>query len=756
MPTDNISNVEIPFVSPREFLLAIYSARKQPLRIEILLARLNSDPTLIEKFSEHEITCLILLATAEIRDDPIASPQEMWRYWEAVNNTSEPSGKWLADLENLDSETDLEKYVQANPQIIDPIELDEMAEDLYSNLRAEQFHINQLLDALQEKYPKLKFLLSSHWWPILGSFDEINQVYGEDNPFRTLSDFFGHYLYGRSTGSPLDGSPIPSKCSKLLKSIAETIISKCSINLDMEYVALAKAALGLEQPNTLVKILQEISIESQKIPKKISGMRLHLAIKALKYFIESLPQSVSLEQETDVENSEIEMPPDTNFATQIAAFGKLIQIAEYHFRNAHSIEYFRGGMTASLYEAIDKNRVLILNISSLIKSSSHHLAHIDKDQYHSIGEFKVADGLQFLAPLMVLHSLDKLRISYTDFVMKLCPDAPIFELGTLSYNHDRWALNIGSSNRGNKYDFIEQASLLFSEDISTGIGVPNEFRFDLVFKLSNKLIKLGLYSIAAALIAAWIELQMNVSAKNLLNPFGISKAIASIPHEYRRPIELAISRALTSSDQNSVSLLASTFPTLARDRFPVWKPEDHLIHHLGNEIWLKLPENTRIELLAAESAFQELKKSDQKHHPASYRAPFVNWGPAIERHFKRILTPVFELLKRCDDGIIDKPLVGFANGRGSLLELVNFVVRYKKERIPFDQLNPIKEWFERSELKQKIFDSPDKVKKWEMVGRTRNLSVHDGETPPTFNEVLLTHVYLFENGLLRELLLLNT
>lgn len=758
MPTDNVSNVEIPFVSPREFLLAIYSARKQPRRVEILLARLDSDPALIEKFTEREITCLILLATAETCEDPVASPEEIHRYKEWANDTNWPGKEWADEY----GETDWGKYFQANPQVIDSIEMDKKREEIFSNLRAQQFETNKILNALQEKYPKLKFLLSSYWWPILGGFDEIEQVYGQDNPFKVLSDFFGHYLYGRSTGSPLDGSPIPGRSSKLLKSITETIISKCSKYLDVEYVILAKAALGLEQPNTLVKILQEISVESQNIPKKLSGMRMHLVIKALKYFIESLPQSIATEQEIDVENSEPEMLPDINFANQVAAFGKLIQIAEWHFKNARSIEYFRSGMTASLNEAIDKNKVLILNMSPLIKSSSHHLAHIDKKELHSIVDLKdVDDGrdviaqLQFLAPLMLLQSLDKLRISYTDFVMKLCPDAPIFELGMLSFNHDRWALSLGSTTESNKYDFIEQASLLFSEDISTDIGVPNEFRFELALKLSNELVQFGLYPIAAALIASWIEMQVSVRSKNLLDPLGISKAIAIVPHEYRRPIDIAISRTITSSEQNSASLLASIFPSLAQDRFPVWKPDDHLKYHLGNEIWFKLPENTRIELLAAESAFQELKKSNQEHHPTSYRAPFVNWGPAIERQFKLILVPVFDLLKRCDQGVIDKRLAGFAVGRGSLLELVNFVARYKGEKIPPDQFNPIKEWFEKSELKRKIFDDPERVKKWELIGRARNLSVHDGETPPTFDEILLAHIYLFEKGLLRELLSLS-
>lgn len=768
MTNNNVSNIEIPFLSVKDFLLSIYAARNQSHRLEVVLSRLDAGATIFNDFGEHEIACLVLLASAEVSEELTASDDEIQKFHKKITSDH---GEF-SDSASMQQWTD--RYGEINwrkrsaaSRPIDGSHLDSIIQEANTNHRVDEVYLGRVLDAYRTVHPDLLFLLSSSWWGVVANFDELDFVYGQENPFRHLSDFFGRYFYGRSSGCPTDGGPIPKQCSSLLKSFAGEVLKKNCAALDADFVNLAEVALGTKPPSALVKLLGEIEPETLAVPEKLSGLRIHLACVGLKQYIEALPRHVP----DDFGLSGHQELYD-ELTSQFLAFNRLAQVAVHQFKTPKSITKFKSGMTARISETIAADKMLVLNVSSLVKSSSRHLWHVDAKTLRIIGDATNLDesaySLTELAPAIyllglpteVLKSVENLWSSYVEFVTWRCLDAPVLELGVLTTRYDPYVdIPLTTKDANSRSEFLEKASTLFAEDVASNPGLPRDTLVDAVLELSSDLLDLGLSSISSALLAAWIEGQATFCETPLLNPFGLAELIAKLPREQRRPVDIALSRALRPDSANSDLVIASIFPELTRNKSSIWTSEDQLKKYLGEDVWISITERTRAELIAAEETWQRLERTKQRQGVESYRGLFAHWGPVIELEFKLLLSPVVDMLQAYEDADLSdrkyNVLRELRRGRGSLLEIVDFISGYDGKLKPTEKFEELRRWMKASAIFSQIFDKADKRKKWREIGELRNLSVHDGVRVPEYEEMLLTYIYLFNHGLLREIFLLG-
>lgn len=750
-----IANITKPFKNPSEVLEAVFNAMRQPKRLRVIEGRIDADSSVLEKFEERDIVHLILMSLAEQSGDSEISNEELQAYMESL--ADEPSEGTIAD-DAFDSEDfDLEKY------LISENELEEKINDLSYQAKLHCAYAAFIREQARTLYPQVDFLFSTNWWwsflPYLG---EIDLAYKEKNPLSVLCNFFSIFFYGQDRRCPLNGGPIPRDSSLILRSLVRKVCGLSRRKLsDSNFHLLCDAALGDRHLAELEFLNGLVLTDQTRIPEPIAGPRFLLVMEAIRNFISQLPSCIPEGEKWQDDITVI----SNKVGKAVGTVRDLLRLAKWYFEQKGSIYNYNENATFSLLEAIqNKKKLLIFNISGLVDASTEHLRNVrkadlttdaDNGQEPSAEDINkdIWKALNLLAPLMALEELDTLRCELMDFAINSPQAVAGIKLGSLSYNADYWVnIRLQSCEKQKKHHSFELASLIFSESEGRAFQFegPVETMTGRVLECVNLFSDMKLFSVAASLLAAWIEMQAVVHKKKIPHPFDVIKAIEVIPEGYRDVLYISLHRASAAGNLNSVFIGALP---LGVKVVPITS-EDQIREYLG-EAWDYLSDDERHELLEAEAAWVRLKSSENEKS-VSFRAPFVHWGPVLEGRIKKAIKPLIKLLADYpDEKLRDNKyehLRKVRSGHASLFELVNLIANYKKQFSPQKDFVDIISWIEEAPIKQIIEDNSARFQ-LKVISEKRNLAVHDGVEKIIFEDVLLVYLYLFKNGLLKRLIL---
>ena len=78
------------------------------------------------------------------------------------------------------------------------------------------------------------FISKTAFWEVVGKNDEISEIY-EENPLRTVSDYFSHFVNGDLVETSSSNSPIPEDCKEILAKIINVIFDRLDADRSNEY-----------------------------------------------------------------------------------------------------------------------------------------------------------------------------------------------------------------------------------------------------------------------------------------------------------------------------------------------------------------------------------------------------------------------------------------------------------------------------------------------------------------------------------------
>ena len=85
-------------------------------------------------------------------------------------------------------------------------------------------------------------------------------------------------------------------------------------------------------------------------------------------------------------------------------------------------------------------------------------------------------------------------------------------------------------------------------------------------------------------------------------------------------------------------------------------------------------------------------------------------------------------------------------------EIINLIADHKKSFKPRDQFYDLITVIENLPIWKDHLSKSQFRTYWRFIGNIRNNTLHDGLNEPSFDEIMLFHLYLFDKGLLRDLI----
>ena len=787
-----------PYQTAEEFLGAVYTARLDDQRLRIVAKRIEHSENLLRHLTERDVALLVTIALADTGFESPLSTEEVeeldgnfTEHYQAIfKRKTEEDSSPLVPEEDLDP---VESFMKSGRQAI---EANRIGRGIAASFRS----------FFGAEYPELGFIISTSWGArLLYYLDDIRSDYKGIDPLLTISRYFGCYFYGEINDGNPDASPIPESCRDVLKGTVLSIISRSDQPLAEDFVLLCNIALGQKPVHDLISFLADLedsevceirsrewlhSIILEKkarydsyllpldhvlqIPSSLKGYRINIALSILGRFLKTLPTSFTPEEEFDFETAGDDIKLISLFRSLLNPY--ILTLEECLEKNSDP------KFTFSLEKAIKTNDLqLLASISHLCEASGQFLTELEEDLFHGPGDIEedgdselgeveadqvLDQALQSVCALngmKLTFQIDQLVHTYFRVAQHNSPDAPFLALGVHrpdanpdSAYRGSAATNVDIEASNLPFDTIGQ---IFAGDIVDPLASTHVAYQNNVIEVFSHLQEEGNEEVAACLLAMWLELQTICNGVVLPNPEVVARQSARLSPAGKAILHTAISRIARSPGAKKNKLLLACFPIASQRKLTILSPQESVMHHLGKSAWMLLDEQSKSELLLAEEAWFLLREhymvrsSEDNDHALSpsFRAPFANWGPTLEREFSRVLSPVKDHLSDYDKSELSPYLQRISSGNAGLNDMINFIPTYNTNLKPRNKFDQLASAIRSSRLKTDIFDNQASRRKWQQLGELRNLAVHDGNRAPTWEDVVTARLFILQSHLLRDL-----
>lgn len=744
-----------PYQRPEEIVTSLFEARTNERHLKAVCNRVKLSKRALRALTERDLILLFVLCCAE--------------------TLHEPNSRDLGS-DNVD-----DSFKQRVDELLR--EIDEFF---------------QLRNNLQASNPEIAFICATDWWPRLSrNIDEINYVYGNCNPLRILSQFFGGIFFGNGMPCPLDGGGVPASCQKIITSIIKEILSLNRDRLDEFVVECCEACLESKVDHThldiAIKLLERknypyatLDHKGEPLPNQdpTNGYAIHVALNVARCFIQGHFGSDS--QWDEATDSEV-IQAFTKAAEHTSNLTQLTQTIEgwLNSRSRYSRQDLK--FTASIKEAIaTPNLELLPNIAPFMEAMHDGLEEIDTKSIQSdLEQFEdehseasdgellteanqkndwesyVQDALKHSPALAWgagLVKAEKILYAYVPVAINCCFGTPALKIGSHTIKGSP-TLNIATPHSASAADefleFIDCVSLAFGGGMTAFEDEPGEYRRDAMFKLAEALLNLNYEYVAAALLATWVEARWVGNPRNIVEPIRLLRLGMSITPEYRRPLGIALFRSFSPSDVKTRELVATISPHVFDQEIPTLSSEDELKERLGQEAWRLLPHNSKMDLLEA----MKLTKSEPTQADIPFRGVFGSFGAVCEGELIHTLEPIIPILEDVPDNDTPKKLIGLKkkliSRKASLNELILFFCESKNRLKGHPAKKELSELIDGSQVMKNCFLDRKMRNKWRLIGEWRNAASHHDfdDRNITWPYARLVREWLINEGMLERLIL---
>ena len=638
-----------------------------------------------------------------------------------------------------------------------------------NQFRVEEKYKYERYRLVQHEYPELKMLLMSGWCEfILTHQEDISTLYGDDTPFKSFNGYLQNAFHFNSFDDPWQ-MELPRESWDILKDLASTLLADWQGKQLGGFRIIAQVYLGLSPHD----VLEEIELESL-MPLLIDG--------------------TTVEWSGDIECGWNQVrEPGYGDINPICASPVMNVLCDW----ASSCFWEYSGVLFDEDDKVTAKAVLIVcdGVSELL----HRLAN---NSVSRTNNFEVYIRARKSSQIVFIPNFNDILNAYsceytTVHGTQISRVVARFIHGLLKLHYSGRAPY--SMIRLTSVDFGEQAFLALNKidtayaglwkryvlianvfDEFVGEWIATDASWIELLDLVQDYIAHKMFAQADDLISMWLYVRVLILKKNPHYPGRLAEYIGSIssgscPNTDRTLHQIVrIGSADKSVADASHALLVLLRPDV-QAKYPEqvialpWlenRSDEEIRQHLEEifttRLWDAMPARMQGDLVKAEHYWNQLRLHARKNgadakNNEPERAVFIHWSCALESELKLSLEPVLATLKE----YFSKSPVGsshshyrlqyIANGRASLGDLINLIIRRKKK----DKLGEFPDLLaslNRSDLIQRIISVPEKRSAFEQIASTyRNNAAHDSPEILGLTQAAATRDILFKRGLFAEI-----
>ena len=624
----------------------------------------------------------------------------------------------------------------------------------------EYFRRGWLLD---ESIPTL--IPKTTFWELAIKNDEISEIY-EENPLRTISDFFSHFVNGNKVETNSSNSPIPQASAKLLAEIINVIFDRLLVDESVEHRLLKnyKSVIISEQNcMALLGNAAHLLHTEQNIGKLLSeSVSVIVPDWAIPIFCQCIPNILKyLDSITTPYIHEIFSSDDDNEIPNVDL-------------NESLLAYFLIVLGRyAISKIADRHE---FDVSKLIINSQAYLSNDGFLNYHRDSEKTInqikeiannddstqASGkADFLLQYFELHEdIERERLIQLSRISQGSPQ-PTLNLKCCGYTHAEYTLKLKSFENFEVETVISACMAILVDDSEIYWKQNKDALLNVILRLNE----LQMPKIAAAMLIIALEAYQEKSAEYSEGEeaefwdgfsFNICRKLYSVydaSHgNFRADLNVAFSRLFSKLDLSAQKRLLAFFPykLLLLDTDIQIDPKKILRRYLGTFTFEKLAEHTISELLLAEKHFRDLTLRNSRKGQVSIPAAIVHWSRALESILKKIVIPLVKNIS--PDDVIDQSrsvIRKVQSGHASMGELTTVLLEFKKKTKGALNQNELIARFESSPKLLSLVQNSEYRDQLRLLSKLRNLASHDAEV--TIDNVFLFKYSLVTTGLLRDL-----
>lgn len=715
------------FQTADDFLAAVFDALQKPGQLKLVASRAITSSVLREKLTPDDIALLLLMSWPRDSWPPAWTTDIRNTGKEKEKNSSRPT-----DEEVNDKQSQGKHSIQ---EISDVLNHHIERQESFSRLAASTFpHMNLVAQA-------------EGWQRILLYADDIETVYGSDNPFTQINEFISGYFYDPYQENK-GGTSITKEGCQIIHSLTRSLLSEWHGPELGAFRNMANIYIGDAHLEDLLK-------------NDVANL-----MPAL------LQPSCLLWRDADPKGWQYRDTYDEPRKSASPILEVILQLAYSYMADAGNAgdelhEALLEGLLPVIKELAADHAPLVTDIDEYIRRRSTELvafaprwSDILLERFHCYGKNHEDDIfvelLEATFDFMESGNAPKTILSIDFFAGFTLED-------------------IGNYPEKTGF-FVSLAKML---DEQNDFKVETKNAWDLVFKrIVSYLLNRNQFSLCDAFLSAWIFTRIYVLKTPAPEPTALAGFIQRIPASERYFIDQTTSllRQCTKYDEikrASAALLARIPPqiavhvhAMARLPFSHTPPNEQEIESKFEEIlskrgWECLSERAKNDLLKAELEWERMRAdaSNPARKVLPERAFFNHLACALEAEIKETIAPIINHLNTyfaankvsSDDKLYR--LQSTVQRDHSLGNLLNLVTQRKNP----DKLKNFPECvtaLERSDFILRIINDPEKRRWLEIISAEyRNPASHDNKRVLGIKEAAELRDILFKQSLLRDLVL---